>query len=116
MPITDVTGQNCEKFTALAIHTGSNTTQTEGSWDWDPDGSHLYLKINWMDFGKIEITKTNTNTDLINGAIFNLKSVSYDGYSENITIADGKLLVEYLPVGIYINSCKRPNNDTNNYK
>ena len=46
MPITDVTGQNCEKFTALAIHTGSNTTQTEGSWDWDPDGSHLYLKIN----------------------------------------------------------------------
>ncbi|WP_435056252.1 hypothetical protein, partial [Thomasclavelia cocleata] len=64
MPITDVTGQNCEKFTALAIHTGSNTTQTEGSWDWDPDGSHLYLKINWMDFGKIEITKTNTNTDL----------------------------------------------------
>ncbi|WP_305140080.1 SpaA isopeptide-forming pilin-related protein [Thomasclavelia cocleata] len=101
MPITDVTGQNCEKFTALAIHTGSNTTQTEGSWDWDPDGSHLYLKINWMDFGKIEITKTNTNTDLINGAIFNLKSVSYDGYSENITIADGKLLVEYLPVGTY---------------
>ena len=98
MPITEVTGDNCGIFTALAIRTGSDSTQTEGSWVWDPDRSHLYLQIDWMDFGKIEITKTNTNHDLIDGAIFNLKSTSFEGYNEDITVTDGKIVVDYLPI------------------
>ena len=101
MPITEVTGDNCGIFTALAIRTGSDSTQTEGSWVWDPDRSHLYLQIDWMDFGKIEITKTNTNHDLIDGAIFNLKSTSFEGYNEDITVTDGKIVVDYLPIGTY---------------
>ena len=39
----------------------------------DPDDARLYLNIEWLDFGSLELTKKNTNQDLIDGA----KSVSY---------------------------------------
>ena len=38
---------------------------------------------------------------MIDGAIFNLKSISFEGYDENITVTNGKLVVENLPIGIY---------------
>ena len=101
LSLTDVTGTGCEKFTALAIKTGGGNTQAQGSWDWDPNAARLYNQINWLDFGSIEITKTNTNADLIDGAIFNLKSVFFEGYEENITVSNGKLTVDNLPVGTY---------------
>lgn len=72
----NICGSGCERFTALAIKTGGGNTQAQGSWTMDPDGSILGIRISWLDFGSIEITKTNTNADLIDGAIFNLKSVS----------------------------------------
>ena len=43
-----------------------------------------------MDFGELELVKTNGVGDLIDGAVFNLKSSSYDGYEENITVTNGK--------------------------
>ena len=102
MPLTDVTGVGCEKFTALAIKTGTDSAQQQGSWTWDPDSSKLYTQIDWMDFGELELVKTNDVGDLIDGAVFNLKSSSYDGYEENITVTNGKIKVEDLPVGEYI--------------
>ena len=65
------------------------------------DPAYLDLNINWLDFGSIEINKTNTNKDLIDGAEFNLKSTSYDGYNENVTVKNGKIIVEDLLVGTY---------------
>ena len=97
----NICGSGCEKFTALAIKTGGGNTQAQGGWTMDPDGSILGIRINWLDFGSIEITKTNTNADLIDGAIFNLKSISFEGYEENITVSNGKLTVDNLPVGTY---------------
>ena len=38
---------------------------------------------------------------MIDGAIFNLKSISFEGYDENITVTNGKLVVENLPIGTY---------------
>ena len=102
MPLTNVTGSGCERFTALAIKTGTDSAQQQGSWTWDPDNSRLYTKIDWMDFGELELVKTNDVGDLIDGAVFNLKSSSYDGYEENITVTNGKIKVEDLPVGEYI--------------
>src|SRR5699024_12584689 len=32
---------------------------------------------------------------------FNLKSTSFEGYSKDITVADGKIVVDYLPIGTY---------------
>ena len=102
MPLADVTGSGCERFTALAIKTGTDSAQQQGSWTADPDNSRLYTKIDWMDFGELELVKTNDVGDLIDGAVFNLKSSSYDGYEENITVTNGKIKVEDLPVGEYI--------------
>lgn len=94
----NIAGENCARFTALAIVPGGNK-QTHGSWAMDP--AYLDLNINWLDFGSIEINKTNTNKDLIDGAEFNLKSTSYDGYNENVTVKNGKIIVEDLLVGTY---------------
>ena len=102
MPLADVTGSRCERFTALAIKTGTDSAQQQGSWTADPDNSRLYTQIDWMDFGELELVKTNDVGDLIDGAVFNLKSSSYDGYEENITVTNGKIKVEDLPVGEYI--------------
>ena len=102
MPLTNVTGNGCERFTALAIKTGTDSAQQQGSWTWDPDNTKLYTQIDWMDFGELELVKTNDVGDLIDGAVFNLKSSSYDGYEENVTVTNGKIKVEDLPVGEYI--------------
>lgn len=94
----NIAGENCARFTALAIVPGGDK-QTHGSWAMDP--AYLDLNINWLDFGSIEINKTNTNKDLIDGAEFNLKSTSYDGYNENVTVKNGKIIVEDLLVETY---------------
>ena len=102
MPLSDVTGVGCERFTALAIKTGTDSAQQQGSWTADPDNARLYTQIDWMDFGELELVKTNDVGDLIDGAVFNLKSSSYDGYDEDVTVTNGKIKVEDLPVGEYI--------------
>ena len=89
----NVCGNGCERFTALAIHDGGAGTQAQGTWNMDPDDARLYLNIEWLDFGSLELTKKNTNQDLIDGAKFNIKSVSYDGYNENTLVKNGKISV-----------------------
>ena len=64
----NVCGNGCERFTALAIHDGGAGTQAQGTWNMDPDDARLYLNIEWLDFGSLELTKKNTNQDLIDGA------------------------------------------------
>ena len=98
---TQVNAKGIERFTALAIHTGSNTTQTEGSWSMDPDEWPLFYQIDWLDFGSLEITKTNDVGDLIDGAEFNLKHTELD-YEENVVVKNGKITVDNLLLGDYI--------------
>lgn len=69
--------------------------------DRDPNATHLYNQINLLDFEAIETTKINTNAELIDSAIFNLKLVSFEVYEENITVNNNKLKVDNLPVGTY---------------
>lgn len=97
----NVCGNGCERFTALAIHDGGAGTQAQGTWNMDPDDARLYLNIEWLDFGSLKLTKKNTNQDLIDGAKFNIKSVSYDGYNENTVVKNGKIKVNDLLVGTY---------------
>lgn len=94
----NIAGSNCTRFVPLAIY-GNGSTQTHGSYTYDV--ANLTYHVEWLDTGRLELTKTNTNQDLIDGAIFNLKSTSFDGYDENITVTNGKLVVENLPVGTY---------------
>lgn len=94
----NIAGSNCTRFVPLAIY-GNGSTQTHGSYTYDV--ANLTYHVEWLDTGRLELTKTNTNQDLIDGAIFNLKSTSFKGYDENITVTNGKLVVENLPVGTY---------------
>ena len=97
----NVCGSGCERFTALAIHDGNASNQAQGTWNIDPDDAQLYLNIEWLDFGSLELSKKNTNQNLINGAQFNVKSVSYDGYNQNVTVKDGKIKIDELLCGNY---------------
>lgn len=94
----NIAGNNCNRFMPLAIG-GGGAIQTHGSYAIDP--AYLNYEVSWLDMGSLELTKTNTNKDIIDGAVFNLKSVSYEGYNEDITVKDGKIQVDNLPVGTY---------------
>ena len=94
----NIAGSNCTRFVPLAIY-GSGNTQTHGSYTYDV--ANLTYHVDWIDTGRLELSKTNTNNELIDGAIFNLKSISFEGYDENITVTNGKLVVENLPIGTY---------------
>ena len=63
----------------------------------DPVTMSMYLKINLL--GNIELTKKNTNNDLVNGAIFNVKGPN--NYNESFTVSNGKLLIEKVRKGTY---------------
>ena len=94
----NIAGNNCTSFVPLAIGGGSGI-QTHGSYA--KDTSLIKYTVNWMDTGAVEIKKTNTTSDLIDGAVFNLKSISYDGWDNNVTVTDGKIKVDNLPIGTY---------------
>ena len=44
----NIAGKGCEMFTALASKDGAEGTQTEGSWNLDPDGNKLKYEVEWI--------------------------------------------------------------------
>ena len=95
-----LSGNNLLRYAPLVIQ-GTENYQSEGSLSRVQDPATIQLNVNWLKVGSLELTKTNTNKDLIDGAVFNLKSVSFDGYDENITVTDGKIKVDNLLAGTY---------------
>lgn len=120
----NVAGAGCERFTVLAIKDGASGTQTEGSWEIDPDSRQLYYSVDWLDFGDVEIQKLGIGQDNhqsglvegLNSAEFTLKLQSevnekgWDNAStyEIITTANnsngkkGYATTTNLPYGKYI--------------
>lgn len=120
----NVAGAGCEHFTVLAIKDGASGTQTEGSWEIDPDSRQLYYSVDWLDFGDVEIQKLGIGQDNhqsglvegLNGAEFTLKlqsevnEKSWDNAStyDVITTANnsngkkGYATTTNLPYGKYI--------------
>lgn len=120
----NVAGAGCERFTVLAIKDGASETQTEGSWEIDPDSRQLYYSVDWLDFGDVEIQKLGIGQDNhqsglvegLNGAEFTLKlqsevnEKSWDNAStyDVITTANnsngkkGYATTTNLPYGKYI--------------
>lgn len=102
----NIAGKGCEMFTALAIKDGSAGTQTEGSWNLDPDGNKLKYEVEWLDFGALRLSKVNNTSEFQKNSKFRLVSTSYTGYDETFEVTkdqdgDYELLVDYLPVGTY---------------
>lgn len=95
-----LSGKGLLKYAPLVIR-GNATYQSEGSLSITQDPRTVQLNVNWLKVGSLELSKTNTNRDLIDGAVFNLKSISFDGYDENITVTDGKIKVDSLLAGTY---------------
>lgn len=92
-------GDGLLMYAPLVIES-KNGNQAEGTLSTSIDPSTIQLNISWMKLGSLEITKTNTNADLIDGAEFILKST--DGSIErNIVVKDGKIKEENLPMGEY---------------
>ncbi len=59
---------------------------------------YLELKINLT--GRLELTKTNTNGELIDGAVFRIWSDDTE-YDKTHTVVDGKIVVDNLKPGTY---------------
>ena len=59
----------------------------------------LKMSLNIETFGKIELQKLNTNGDLVDGAVFNVRGPN--GYNQDIKVANGRITIEKLKKGIY---------------
>ncbi|MBS7124407.1 MAG: hypothetical protein KH086_08510, partial [Coprobacillus sp.] len=102
----NIAGKGCEMFTALAIKDGADGTQTEGSWNLDPDGNILKYEVDWLDFGALRLSKVDNTSQFQKNSKFRLISTSYSGYDETFEVTkdengDYELLIDYLPVGTY---------------
>ena len=63
----------------------------------DPVSLYLRLKVN--QFGGLELSKLNTEGDLISGAVFNVTGP--DGYNKDVTVTNGKITLDNLKKGTY---------------
>lgn len=63
----------------------------------DPVTMSLSLKINLL--GNLELSKLNTNGDLVDGAIFNV--TGENGFNRDVTVTNGKIKLEKLRKGTY---------------
>ena len=63
----------------------------------DPVTMLLDLKID--QYGRLELSKLNTNGDLVDGAVFNVKNSS--GFNQDVEVTNGKIVLEKLKKGTY---------------
>ena len=63
----------------------------------DPVTLNFSLEIET--FGKVELQKLNTNGDLVNGAVFNVRGAN--DYNKDVTVTNGKITIEKLKKGTY---------------
>ena len=63
----------------------------------DPVTMAFSLKINL--YGKLELSKLNTNKDLVDGAVFNVTGPN--NYNKDVTVSKGKIVLENLTKGTY---------------
>ena len=68
----------------------------------------LRINMNIELFGKLELSKLNTNNDLIDGAVYRV--LSTNGYSNDVEVRNGKITIEKLKKGTYtIRELNAPN-------
>jgi len=88
-------------------HFGSHQQNIYSNYYPDDPTVSLNMKINL--YGKLELTKTNDKNKLVDGSVFKLKGKT-NGYEKDVTVQNGKILVEQIPHGEYtLVETKRPN-------
>lgn len=63
----------------------------------DPVTMLLDLKID--QYGRLELSKLNTNGDLVDGAVFNITGVN--NFNQDVEVTNGKIILEKLKKGTY---------------
>ena len=58
----------------------------------------LNFSLNIELYGRLELSKENTNNDLIDGSVFN---ISGNNYNNNVEVKDGKITIDKLQKGTY---------------
>ena len=64
------------------------------------DPVSLYLKIKINQFGRLELSKLNEDSKLIDGAVFNVTGPN--GFNQNVEVENGKIILENLKKGNYV--------------
>lgn len=64
----------------------------------DPVTMSMQLKINLL--GRLELSKLNTNGDLVEGAIFNVTGAN--GFNKDVEVTNGKIILEKIRKGTYL--------------
>ena len=81
----------------------------------DPVALNFSLKIEL--YGRLELSKENTNNDLIDGSVFN---ISGNNYNNNVEVKNGKITIDKLQKGTYyVKEVSAPNGyviNTETYK
>lgn len=86
-------------FAPLIVHNGNSAQQHISTWvTTDPDEPTCLNADFKAVVGSLKLRKTDTGGKLLNGAVFH---VSGNGYDRDITVTNGEITVNELPIGDY---------------
>lgn len=87
-------------FEAIVSKPSSSALQQIGRGMYLSDKSHTTsLSVDWLQLANLEIQKTDVYNQLVDGAIFKLWN--NEGYSRDITVTNGHIVINDLMSGIY---------------
>ena len=86
-------------FAPLIAWNGNSKQQQIGTWLTVDPGVNTFLNADFRaQLGSLKLRKTDTGGKLLNGAVFH---VSGNGYEQDVTVANGEITVNELPLGDY---------------
>ena len=86
-------------FAPLIVHNGNSAQQHISTWvTTDPDEPTCLNADFKAVVGSLKLRKTDTGGKLLNGAVFH---VSGNGYEQDVTVTNGEITVNELPIGDY---------------
>lgn len=86
-------------FAPLIAYNGNSKQQQIGTWLTVDPGVNTFLNADFRaQLGSLKLRKTDTGGKLLDGAVFH---VSGNGYDRDITVTNGEITVNELPIGDY---------------
>ena len=86
-------------FAPLIAYNGNSKQQQIGTWLTVDPGVNTFLNAEFRaQLGSLKLRKTDTGGKLLDGAVFH---VSGNGYDRDVTVTNGEITVNELPIGDY---------------
>ena len=80
----------------------SDSTQAIATLNAKDPTQFVNMSVQWLDYGKLHLIKTQDTGKLLDGAEFSLKSISFEGFEKTLVVKDGEIIADHLPVGKYM--------------